>query len=101
MSDVVRLDIKFEGFTEAGKIAYGLNTPLILKEYTWKGGSAIFARKDDRWLLAVATENFPVKVIGIDEECVNRDAKELEMSPKRVAQYEAEGMLRKWGWSEI
>lgn len=98
---VVRLDFKFGGFTEMGKIAFGLNPPLILKEYQWATGSAMFARKDNRWLLAVATKDFPVKVIGIDEDSVNRDAKDLRMSPKRVAQYEAEGMLRKWGWNEI
>jgi hypothetical protein len=101
VSNIVRLDAKIEGFTEAGKRAYGLNAPLILKEYRWKGGNAMFARKDDRWLLAVATVNFPVRVVGIDEDAVNKDAKELGMSPKRVAQYEAEGMLRKWGWDGI
>ena len=91
------LNFTFGGFTDEGRRAYGLNTPVILKEYNWKNGCALLARKDERWLLAVA-HNGNTKVLGINEDSVNIDAKNLGMKPVTVAQYEAEGMLRKRGW---
>ena len=103
MTDVVHLDVKFGGFTEAGKRAYGLNDPVIIKEYQWHKGVAILARKDDRWLLSVCREDPRTHeprttVFGISEAGVNRDARELGLAPAVVARLEAEGMMRKWGW---
>lgn len=105
MTQIALAKARILGFTEAGKIAYGLNPPLIVREFTWRKGAAMLARKDGRWLLSVVSEHHrnalgdpEATVYGIDEASVNRDARDLGMSAKRVAEYEAEGMLRKWGW---
>lgn len=75
---------------------------VILKEYTFKNGSALFARKQDRWLLAVSVRqvngNVGTTIFGIDEDSVNKDAKELGLSPAKVAEHECDGMMKMRGW---
>jgi hypothetical protein len=102
---VAPVEAKILGFTEMGKRAYGLNTPLIMKEYKWPRGNALLARKDDRWVLSVAranpVTNEPViKVFELNEDAVVADAKALFMTEAQVAEYEADGMMRRWGWSD-
>jgi hypothetical protein len=94
------LNLTFGGFTEAGKRAYGLNDPIIVKEYTWSKGTALLARKDERWLISVMKSSWAKpRIIGIDEISVNDDALRLGLTAERVARYECEGILARYGWS--
>ena len=82
---------------EAGAVV----DPVIVKEYDLKHGSALLARKDDRWLLGIAREvdgEVKTQVLGIDEESVNRDSLHMGYTPAQVAVFEADGMMRKRGW---
>ena len=75
--------------------------PVFIKEYTLKDGSALLARKEDRWLLAVSiqkTNGVATTIYGIDEAKVNKDAKELGISPGKVAEHECDGMMKLRGW---
>lgn len=75
---------------------------VILKEYNFKNGSALLARKQDRWLLAVSIRqvngNIGTTIFAIDEASVNKDAKELGLSSARVAEHECDGMMKLRGW---
>jgi len=76
--------------------------PVIIKEYNWKGGSALLARKEDRWLLAVSIRqvngNVGTTIFGINEASVNKDARELGLTPAKVAEHECDGMMKLRGW---
>lgn len=77
--------------------------PVILKEYNiGQTCSALLARHETRWLLAVSIRqpngNVGTTIFGINEAKVNKDAKELGMTPARVAEYEADGMMKQRGW---
>ena len=75
---------------------------VILKEYEFKDGSALLARKEDRWLLAVSIRqingNVGTTIYGIDEDSVNKDARDLGFAPGKVAEHEADGMMKLKGW---
>jgi hypothetical protein len=75
---------------------------VIIKEYEFKDGSALLARKSERWLLVVSVRQksgiVGTTVYGIDEASVNKDAKELGLTPAKVAEHECDGMMKKRGW---
>lgn len=75
--------------------------PIIVKEYQAKALHALLARRDERWILAIV-QGYPpsekASVLYLSEDGINRDATDLGYTPAKVAEYEADGLMKERGW---